>query len=978
MATWKMPATRSLEELAGENVYPSLDSEISLAKFIETAVPGGSNGRITKIGNKLYESGDLTKPVRLWGNSWGFGAPWLDPVFAEEAAKKFRARGINYQRIHGPEIYLMAGGPMNGTNVPITTTRQYSQERWDEFDKYFYEFKKQGTVFSFGIMSPNLAVTMGNNTNRWDTTQDNQGTITVTVTNGKVTGAVASGTNKHNIPPYIYVNGAGGVGAQISCKLDSNGNIVNPLTIVSGGTGYTNGTHTNIAKILGGNGTLKIRMFCDDFARNEYSYTLYDLLNHVNRYTGIPYKDDESVWLVESFNESTLTHGDQVHECLFPKWQMWLYNRYGGNIDNLNTKWGSTFQSFADPALAPIPISVSPTNVATRWQKQDTMYWRTEEDVAHFKFCIKAARDAGWKGLTSALDQVEGPFASRVQALCGADIQNIHNYLSLHDNYYANTTLYSGVGAQNVPAAHNPISTTCALVHTSPHSPTIVTEYNSSLPNRYRAEAGPFGAGTASMYGVSAMVWHGDAPWSLKWGPNNRSRSKGLYPLQYGNCPPSTVGMMFGCILFMRGDFGETPVAKECVVNDRALSYHADISDVTAPFYDFRQTVGSLEMRLIPLVGRVQTTYTANNSATISSKWQTDLSLSVTAQMNEIAAQGTPTYLWHSNNTLNTNMAFERPFSAMTYEKQGRLFYDSLGGVGGLNTPCTQTAIVYSRHIRTTGSKTRMGRKFYSNTIPGTTVASSLFKTNFLDQPYWRNLEINNATDGVFVGVSSFDGRPISETNKLYVGCSGDAFNTGSMFKSAGKTIVSIPVENNGGVVFTSIPQITLTNIYNPDIDANGQNFVAVGVLSGGTTGTLTGIKVLKGGTGYPATGLIASITGQAAVVLGTPVVADDDAQEMICLQTPWANDGKEGWPILMQSVVADFNVVNINMDKPWVLHEYDFEGTKVATYPTKKITAAPGQRPGVNVLIETVKLKKPSVFFILEQVETPFRKQRM
>lgn len=1007
MAISTLPKTRSMAALEGQYLFHGEDSPFNLGRFNNTAVPAGSKGRPVAVGSKLYEPADMSKPIKLWGSNVAFAGPHLEKQYAVEAARKYRSRGMNYIRIHGAEMYLMMGGDASGSAV-IRGTRNYSAQRWDELDFYLAELVKAGVYFSFGIMSSNLATDIGNLTDRWATREsygaNDAGTITVVVAaDGSVT-ATCTGTSNHYVPPAIYVNGGGGVGMKLKCTINGAGQVNSPLTVVDNGRGYTPGTYTDIAKFYGGRGTLKRRMFLpqDPFARDEYAQTLYDILNHYNPYLGCKYKDCPALWLVEAFNESTFVTLENVLTLYHPMFREWLESavdpatgqkRYA-NIAALNAKWGTSYTSFGDLTLTPMGGSgPGDSTTASKWRAADTFYWRSEVDVAHFQFCEQAARAAGWTGITSAADLYGSPAMSRTNTLSGASIQNAHYYFSLCDSFASGDRISTAVVPINTTGARNPAGLFSCLNAMDPDKPIVFTEINSPYPNRYRAEAGPAYAGLLSMYGVSAVVWCGDSIFGLKWGgaAYNRQRTRGQWPLQTGNDPYVMLGINFGALAFLRGDVSERPVDEVRILNDRALSYYANTSDpgiaVGGPVHGYKQIMGSVEDRVSCMVGRINTKYYPTSDPTYGTQayaaaWLAAVDVQPLQQAIKFA-NGGETQRWLAEDPRNTglNAAGEFLYNALMFTKDNSFFFDTLAGVSGLNTPRTQTATIYSKFTRKSGSRHRRG-KGYSAASPALAdkaVPAPSYEKNIFGTRYWSNMEIDYADDGVFIGIASYDDRPISESTRILVGCGGRSYNTGATWKSSQKTIKTVTVVDNKNINFTSPPVITATS-NNSNTFEQGNEFYAVGVLSGGNTGTLIDVKIINSGNNYPDTTTVA-VSGQPTIVLSC-VLEDDDPQKEIMINTPYLADGNEGWPVLQSCILARFNVRGIDTSRPWALYEYDFAGNRVGVHPTKKIPAvmdgATVVKPaGIQVRIETTKLSGPSLYFTLEQVSAPARKKR-
>lgn len=77
-----------------------------------------------------------------------------------------------------------------------------------------------------------------------------------------------------------------------------------------------------------------------------------DLLTHVNPHTGLAYRDDPAVAIVEVNNENTLLFGawwpakvtGPVHESVLKQWNAWVAMKYGKDDVALRAKWGNRME----------------------------------------------------------------------------------------------------------------------------------------------------------------------------------------------------------------------------------------------------------------------------------------------------------------------------------------------------------------------------------------------------------------------------------------------------------------------------------------------------------------------------------------------------------------------------------------------------------------------------------------------------------
>ena len=521
----------------------------------------------------------------------------------------------------------------------------------------------------------------------------------------------------------------------------------------------------------------------------------------------------------------------------------------------------------------------------------------------------------------------------------------------------------SGNVSNNAPNSFGTSALFGCLTAIAPGSPKFWTEAGYSMPAKYRGEYGPVFAAYSSMYNFSGICLHSDAISTTKFGYDfNPVNNKSLYPHQYDHDPLCASSIFLMSLMFHRRDIDELPVDKTYVMNDRGMGNYKDPFETNTPNFGYRQIYAGIEFVTIPGMSRVEARWDTTDNVTIGNAFLPERTKSLTVQLTEAGYNSThETYNWVVTKG-NSSLSQDQTASAVRYTRNRQVFADKVAGLFGINTPRTQLVIPSKPFTQGSANVVKYGDSYLSN--PSKQVPNALsnsFKLNFLGNRFWENLEVNYIEDGVLLGVTSTTMEPISAASNLIVVAASNCYNKGATWFSNDNTIDSIPVVN-GGSGFTSSPNIAFSG-------GSGNSAVAVGIISGGV---LTGVRIINGGTGYVA-GVTATVVdgGGTGAVLGTPVLVEDDPAKEILLATPWAADGKEGWPFGIQRHVVDFNLIGVNNSIPWRLSEVNYSGNIIASYPVRKIPN------GINVRIDSSKLKSSSVYFQLSKIPFETRTAR-
>ena len=284
-----------------------------------------------------------------------------------------------------------------------------------------------------------------------------------------------------------------------------------------------------------GRDTYGYATFIHEYQDSQWEYANL-ILNHVNPYTGLAYKDDPALAVVECRNEdsvfwyfplsSTLTGNDPslTHHRLRLRtiWHNWVKNKYVTDA-NLTAAWGAgkrTGDSVnADPVTQPMYMyaawemaTAGPSNQAEKKRMGDFIRCLSEMQRATYGTYQSRLRSIGFDGITiSTAWQAGGPAATagNIWDDDAMDVIDRHAYYGGGEHPWMITDQdYDGDGiageVDNNSMLASPgrglLSVGFSQVEDKPF---VMTEWASCTPNQWKAEAAPLMA----FYGMGLQGW---------------------------------------------------------------------------------------------------------------------------------------------------------------------------------------------------------------------------------------------------------------------------------------------------------------------------------------------------------------------------------------------------------------------------------------------------------------------------------------
>jgi hypothetical protein len=292
----------------------------------------------------------------------------------------------------------------------------------------------------------------------------------------------------------------------------------------------------------------KLRMFMgEESERSHWKFGAEFLLNHVNPYTGLAWKDDPTIAVVEFYNEQEngprkipqIVEVDPViRNIVETRWRAWLINRFGEN-PSLDLNLGLGEISLAD---APIPeMRGDRPELANLFSLFIGDIAR--ENAAWFENVI---RKAGYPGLVTQYNFSKKLIYSAVRWEVAQVVESNGYFCHPHNGEVGQ---FSSIEKQ-ADYWRGINSTRLA------GRPFLVTEFNHTFWNRYQHEGGlVFGAYSALQDFGSIMIH--SSPVELETGQH------GIQSFTCGSSPIVRANEFLAGCLFQRGDVRKSVNAVE-------------------------------------------------------------------------------------------------------------------------------------------------------------------------------------------------------------------------------------------------------------------------------------------------------------------------------------------------------------------------------------------------------------------------------
>lgn len=306
----------------------------------------------------------------------------------------------------------------------------------------------------------------------------------------------------------------------------------------------------------------KLMMYLNgDWEMERFRYAADTLFPHVNPYTGIAWKDEPAIAVVEFYNEQCIAlerinaiwnAHQQARQAIEARWREWLAEKYRDGVPEPIRKAlrGKT------PATADYPLGRNDALSA-----QIPLFW-LDRGVKSAQACEKIVRDAGYPGLTTqfSYSKTLGSSAARWEA---SPVTDVHSYFK-HPVSFGNRGSFVGQESSVEEAAGYWRSTNSTKLAGRPF---MVGEFNHCFPNRYRYEAGLVFGSYSALQDYASLCVHShpvlpEAEQPFAWSFSSAS-------------PIVRASQFLIACLFQRGDLKPSPHLVSLVIPDGYLEKRA-------------------------------------------------------------------------------------------------------------------------------------------------------------------------------------------------------------------------------------------------------------------------------------------------------------------------------------------------------------------------------------------------------------------
>jgi hypothetical protein len=249
--------------------------------------------------------------------------------------------------------------------------------------------------------------------------------------------------------------------------------------------------------------------------RRIWLYAAETLMNHVNPYTGLAWKDDPAIACIEPYNEqesgllARFISSEEIKETMNQRFRQWLGDKYQ-TPQALNKAWGdaeiTSFDQVTTPAgnLAFVPPYFNWTGIGSSPSDQDFTLFCTERARENMAWYTANLKRIGYDGLVAhySLPQWWGDHAARYE----------YSTMAIKNQFFAMPWPHWAGGAGTNCPQHSSVGDTAAhlrfmLGAKFADRPFCVTEYNHCFWNQYQREFGLVHGAYCAFQGFDAMVY---------------------------------------------------------------------------------------------------------------------------------------------------------------------------------------------------------------------------------------------------------------------------------------------------------------------------------------------------------------------------------------------------------------------------------------------------------------------------------------
>ena len=349
---------------------------------------------------------------------------------------------------------------------------------------------------------------------------------------------------------------------RLIAEMKKNG-IYTYLTIAAYRVGLTDGK-----KAWEGRNEEKIKMYLGDpETRGRWKLMAEKQLSHVNPYTGIAWKDDPAIAVIEFYNEQEMGKlpeklvklSQDIYGQLNAKWRGWLLGKYK-TAEAVASAWGE--QGVSTPGAfekLEIPKDANKSGL----KAIDFGLFFNDLARAEMSWCEGIVRGIGYKGLISQFNRSNQIFDSAVR-------WETSELISANAYYTGGSPegLRPGARHDQRSSIERSANYWRDVVNATRFSdrPLMVTEYNHTFWNQYQHEGGLVFGAYSALQGFGAIMIHED-PVAISVYDLTESHEDWI-----ARTPIARANEFIAAHLFKRGDVSEAPHQVELQIPSQYLN----------------------------------------------------------------------------------------------------------------------------------------------------------------------------------------------------------------------------------------------------------------------------------------------------------------------------------------------------------------------------------------------------------------------
>ena len=261
-------------------------------------------------------------------------------------------------------------------------------------------------------------------------------------------------------------------------------------------------------------GTFKSELFHDPLYRSHWKLCFDTLMNHVNPYTKVAYKDEPAFFMVDFTNEQDLRIAQGLG-FLTPSYRKWLKEKYRTDTA-LSESWQIPMKFDDVPNLTEKDLRGTSRRSA---DAVDFLIFKMKEMT---DFYYQVLKESGYKGLFTLWDMnmrnMEMPARSKVSAITQHTYfahpfpapKELCPFPKSRSNAFVGN-MKGNMSARQTSSFQSSYYRAAAAVRFWDR-PYFMTEYSHCSPNRFRHERGLYFSGYAALQGWDGIYVHNAVP----------------------------------------------------------------------------------------------------------------------------------------------------------------------------------------------------------------------------------------------------------------------------------------------------------------------------------------------------------------------------------------------------------------------------------------------------------------------------------